>query len=131
MFCNRCNKKLKQRSLATNSKLNSSVIESVAHSHTFITFMCFWQWRTQKMFIVFFIQWHMVVIFIWYVLFVMSQLDVIFMFQTNVLAKFVDIICIFVYTHLPYSCVIELNINQQYSRLGRRKMRTTLWHSTS
>jgi len=44
----------------------------------------------------------MVVICNWCVLFVTSHFDVIFMFPNNVLAKFVDIICIFFYTHYHY-----------------------------
>ena len=46
-----------------------------------------------------FIQWHMVVICMWCALFVTSQFDVIFMSPNQGLAKFVDIICIFFYTH--------------------------------
>jgi len=53
-------------------------------------------------------------------------------FQANVLAKFVDIICIFVSTHSLNLCVIELNINYPYSRLGyRKKIHSTLRHSNS
>jgi len=44
----------------------------------------------------------MVAICIWCALFVTSQFDVIFIFWTNILAKFVDIICIFFFTHSPY-----------------------------
>jgi len=46
----------------------------------------------------------MVVICIWCALFVTSKFDVIFMFPNNVLAKFVDIMCIFFYTHSLILC---------------------------
>ena len=60
------------------------------------------QWRTQKIFMGGFIQWHMVVICICCALFVTSQDDVVFMFPNLRFAKFVDIRCIFVYTHSFY-----------------------------
>jgi len=44
----------------------------------------------------------MMAISIWCALFVTSQFDVIFVFPNNVLGRFVDIICIFLYTHSPY-----------------------------
>jgi len=65
------------------SDLTCFIVENVAHSHTFIAFMCFWQWRTEKIFMGFFIQWHMVVIFIWCALFVTSQFDVVFIFPNQ------------------------------------------------
>ena len=59
-----------------------------------------------------FIQWHVVVICIWCALFVTSC-----SFQTNVLAKFVDVICIFFYTHSPYF----INYESSKKRGCRRK----------
>ena len=49
-----------------------------------------------------FIQWHKVVICLLACAVCDVAFDVIFMFPNNVLAKFVDIICIFFYTHYLY-----------------------------
>jgi len=52
----------------------------------------------------------MMVIYTGYTLFVTSKYDVIFAFANNVLAKVVDAICIFFYTHSPYSLLYIVSL---------------------
>ena len=92
------------------------------------------QWRTQKIFMGGgLLQGHMVVICIWCALFVTSKFDVMSMFPNQRFGKVCWQNNAYFSTRTPLiSCVIALNVNYQRSKLGyRRKINSTLWHSSS